>query len=137
MGFRQASIHYDKQARLHGESNWTLHKKVKLVIDSLTSFSYLPIRLMSATGFVVAFLGALYSVYVLFNALFGTPALGWSSLMAVVMFLGGAQMCMLGILGEYTWRGLDEARVRPRYLIEDMVDGSAAKPPAKAPQPGP
>jgi polyisoprenyl-phosphate glycosyltransferase len=137
MGFRQASIQYDKQARLHGESNWTLRKKIKLVVDSLTSFSYLPIRLMSVTGFVVAFLGALYSVFVFFNALFGAPALGWSSLMAVLMFLGGMQMCMLGILGEYTWRGLDEARVRPRYLIEDMVDGSGEKPPAKEPQPDP
>ena len=73
MGFRQATITYDKQARLHGRSGWSLGKKFKLVVDSVTSFSYLPIRLMSIVGFVVAIVGFLYAGVVTVNALAGRP----------------------------------------------------------------
>lgn len=118
MGFRQDNIVYDKQARLHGNSGWTLKKKLKLVVDSVTSFTYLPIRLMSYIGFVVATLGFVYAGIVVINALAGQPAEGWSSLMVVVLIVGGIQMLMMGILGEYLWRALDESRRRPRYLIE-------------------
>lgn len=117
MGFRQASITYEKQARLHGRSGWSLGKKFKRVVDSVTSFSYLPIRLMSLAGFVVAIIGFLYAAVVVVNALAGRPAQGWASLMVVVL-VGGVQMLMMGVLGEYLWRALDETRGRPRYLIE-------------------
>jgi dolichol-phosphate mannosyltransferase len=118
MGFRQTSIAYDKQARLHGRSGWDLEKKLKLVVDSVTSFTYLPIRLMSYLGFVVAFAGFVYAGFVIANALAGRPTEGWSSLMVVVLVVGGFQMLMLGVLGEYLWRALDESRRRPRYIIE-------------------
>jgi dolichol-phosphate mannosyltransferase len=121
MGFRQASIRYDKQARLHGRSGWTLRKKIKLVIDSLTSFSYLPIRWMSAVGLGVSVIGLIYGIFVLVNAIVGKPMEGWTSLMVAVLFLGGGQMFMLGVLGEYIWRGLDESRRRPRYIIENTA----------------
>lgn len=118
MGFRQGQIVYDKQARLHGQSGWNLHKKLKLVVDSVTSFSYLPIRLMAYLGFIVALIGFLYAGVVIANALTGHPAEGWSSLMVVVLVVGGLQMLMMGVLGEYLWRALDEARRRPRYIVE-------------------
>lgn len=122
MGFRQASITYDKQARLYGRSGWSLKKKLKLVVDSITSFTYLPIRLMSYVGFVVALLGFLYAALVVANAFAGKPIEGWSSLMVVVLIVGGVQMLMMGVLGEYLWRALDESRRRPRYLIESTTD---------------
>lgn len=125
MGFRQERILYDKQARRHGTSGWSLRKKLKLVVDSVTSFSYFPIRLMSYLGTVVALLGFLYAAIIVLNAALGSPPQGWSSLMVVVLVLGGAQMVMLGILGEYVWRGLDEARQRPRYLVERSTDEGA------------
>jgi polyisoprenyl-phosphate glycosyltransferase len=123
MGFRQTAITYDKQARLQGSSGWNLEKKLKLVVDSVTSFTYLPIRVMSYFGFVVALLGLLYAGFVVFHAFMGTPAPGWSSLMVAVLVVGGIQMVMLGVLGEYLWRALDESRHRPRYLIEMVTDG--------------
>lgn len=126
MGFRQGSITYDKQARLHGQSGWNLHKKLKLVVDSVTSFSYLPIRLMAYLGFLVALVGFLYAGWVITNALTGHPAEGWSSLMVVVLVVGGLQMLMMGVLGEYLWRALDEARRRPRYIIEATLGNSDA-----------
>lgn len=122
MGFRQTSITYDKQARLHGQSGWSLGKKFKLVVDSVTSFSYLPIRLMSIVGFIVAIIGFLYAGVVVVNALAGRPPEGWASLMVVVLVVGGIQMLMMGVLGEYLWRALDEARGRPRYIIETSTE---------------
>jgi dolichol-phosphate mannosyltransferase len=122
MGFRQTSIAYDKQARLHGSSGWSLGKKLKLVVDSVASFSYLPIRMMSYFGFAVAAIGFIYAGLVVFNALAGQPAEGWSSLMVVVLVVGGVQMLMMGVLGEYLWRALDEARRRPKYLVETTSD---------------
>lgn len=118
MGFHQDTITYNKRARLHGHSGWNLEKKLKLLVDSITSFTYLPIRLMSYLGFVVALLGFLYAIFVIINSLTGTPVRGWASLMVVVLVIGGIQMLMMGVLGEYLWRVLDESRRRPRFLIE-------------------
>lgn len=118
MGFYQVSITYDKQARLRGHSGWTLEKKIKLVLDSVTAFTYLPVRLISYLGAAIGLLGFLYAGLVVVNALFGNPTEGWSSLMVVILLLSGMQMLMMGVLGEYMWRALDESRRRPRYLIE-------------------
>jgi len=123
MGFRQSAITYEKQARVHGQSGWTLRKKLKLVVDSVTSFSYQPIRLMSYAGFAVALAGFIYAIIVVINSVHGNPVQGWSSLMVVILVVGGMQMVMMGVLGEYIWRSLDESRRRPRYLIErDTLD---------------
>jgi len=121
MGFRQTTITYIKQSRLTSRSGWSLEKKLKLAIDSVTSFTYLPIRLMSYIGFFVALLGFIYAGFVAFNALIGSPIAGWSSLMLVILVFGGLQMLMIGILSEYLWRALDESRRRPRYLIENIT----------------
>lgn len=122
MGFRSSSMEYDKQARLHGSSGWSLHKKLRLVVDSFTSFSHKPIRWMAWFGFATALLGFIYAMVVIYNAVAGAPIEGWSSLMVVVLILCGGQMLMLGVMGEYLWRALDEARQRPRYLIENVTN---------------
>jgi glycosyltransferase involved in cell wall biosynthesis len=119
LGFRQTCIEYVKQPRHAGKSKWTLSKKIKLFIDSLVSFSYAPIRLMSVLGVVVSVLGMLYACFVVVHALQGRAVEGWSSLIVVALVLGGFQLLMLGILGEYLWRTYDESRGRPRYLIEE------------------
>jgi glycosyltransferase involved in cell wall biosynthesis len=126
MGFRQATIGYDKQARLHGQSGWDLKKKLKLLVDSIASFSYVPIRFMSYVGFAVSFSGFVYSGVVIFTALRGSPVQGWASLMVVVLVVGGIQMLMMGVLGEYLWRALDESRRRPKFIIEATTGDAAA-----------
>lgn len=126
MGFRQTSITYDKQPRLHGRSGWTMRKKLKLVIDSIVSFTFLPVRFFSALGIISALLGFIYAAFIIARTLaFGTPVEGWSSLMVIILLLSGLQLLMLGVLGEYVWRSLQEARARPRYLIESMTGGGA------------
>jgi dolichol-phosphate mannosyltransferase len=119
LGFRQTFISYVKQARHTGRSKWSFSKKLKLWVDSLVSFSYTPIRFMSLTGLLVSLLGLAYAAFIVAHALGGRPVEGWSSLMVAVLVLGGAQLSMLGVLGEYLWRTFDEARGRPRYVIEE------------------
>lgn len=125
MGFRQETVGYTKEPRLHGSSGWTFKKKLKLAVDSITAFSYLPVRFMSWTGVLTAIAGFIYAMFVIANAVRGQPVEGWSSLMVIVMVIGGFQMLMLGVLGEYVWRGLDEARRRPRYTIEATTPGDS------------
>lgn len=122
-GFDQAVVEYSKQARMHGTSKWTLSRKVKLAIDSIVSFSYLPVRWISALGFVMSLTGFVYAAVVIVRALVVRELpTGWSSLMAVVLITGGIQMTMLGVLGEYIWRSLDESRKRPRYIVDETLN---------------
>jgi glycosyltransferase involved in cell wall biosynthesis len=121
LGFPQSVIQYEKAARVHGRSKWTFWKKIKLVIDTVVGFSYLPIRFISLIGVIVSILGFLYGTHVVFNAINGHPAEGWSSTIVVVLILGGTQLLILGVLGEYVWRALDETRARPRYVIQKKV----------------
>lgn len=121
MGFRQAVVSYDKQARLYGRSGWNLEKKLKLVVDSITSFTYFPIRLISYVGMGVALLGFLYGLSVVMDALRSRAQEELASLIVLVLIVGGGQMLMLGVLGEYLWRALEESRRRPQYIIEALV----------------
>jgi polyisoprenyl-phosphate glycosyltransferase len=127
IGGRQASVSYEKQARFSGRSGWTLTKKIELLIDSVTAFSYAPLRAMSALGLLTALAGFIYAVVVAANALAGRPPAGWSSLMVVLLVVGGCQMLMLGILGEYIGRALREARRRPRYLVQETTSPIESK----------
>jgi len=121
MGFRQSSVTYERAVRTHGRSGWSMSKKIELLLDSVTAFSYKPIRWMSLIGAVTAVAGFLWAGEVLVNALKGNPPQGFSSLMVAVLIVGGVQMLMMGVLGEYLWRALDESRRRPRYVVEDAT----------------
>jgi len=133
LGFEQATIKYQKSARLHGHTGWTLASLVKLAVDSVTAFSYKPIRAMTLLGLLVALLGFLYATWIVLAALTGNPPEGWASLMVIVLVLSGVQMLMLGILGEYLWRALDESRSRPPFVIEAST-GLLADQTAQAPK---
>ncbi len=119
LGFSQKSISYISEPRRHGKPKWTFTKKIKLALDSIISFSYTPIRFMSLMGMVCTVIGMVYASHILFNRLVHNVTVeGWASLMMAVLLIGGIQMMMLGVLGEYVWRTYDESRGRPRYVIE-------------------
>jgi dolichol-phosphate mannosyltransferase len=121
-GFRETSVPYHRPRRLVGSSSWTLGKMVKSAIDTFVSFSFLPIRAISILGLAVSGLSFLFGFYVIANRLwFGARIEGWTSVMLAVLVLGGVQLVMIGVLGEYLWRILDEARARPLYIIERTV----------------
>jgi glycosyltransferase involved in cell wall biosynthesis len=125
LGFDPAVIHYRRRERekRYGRSMWGFWRKVKYFLDAFVAFSYLPIRATSLIGFVVATLGGLYAVLVIALRLTtGFEPEGWTSLMVVVLVIGGVQMLMIGSLGEYMWRNLDETRRRPRFIIERVIE---------------
>lgn len=132
-GFRTTTLEYVQDARHAGTSNWSIAKKVKLTIDALVSFSYTPIRLASLFGIVISIAAFLYAAVIVVLAATGAvTATGFPTLLAVVLFLGGVQLLFLGVLGEYLWRALDEARHRPLYLIADETPGPAGGEPPDA-----
>lgn len=121
-GFNQTLITYKKGLRQKGVSKWTFGKKLKLFIDTLVSFSYFPIRVISLIGILFALAGFIYSSFIIFNRLFwGVPVEGWSSLMVVLLVVSGTQLVMLGIIGEYLWRNFDESRKRPIFIVDKMI----------------
>lgn len=138
LGFSQAELPYVKEARLSGRSKWTLRKKARLALDSLLGFSTAPLRLATTLGFVFGGGGFLYAGLLVVNkltggALFGeTPIAGWNALMVVLLVSTGTLMFMLGVVGEYLWRALEEVRGRPRFLSEAEVNLPMPAPAAPA-----
>jgi dolichol-phosphate mannosyltransferase len=128
MGFRQSFVPYVKRARHGGHSKWTLAKKLKLFVDSMASFSYVPIRTMSLVGLCMALAGFMYALFVVAGRLGGwiDTGTGFAALMTVLLVGQGITMMMLGVLGEYLWRSYDEARGRPRYIVEEYVHAADA-----------
>jgi polyisoprenyl-phosphate glycosyltransferase len=121
-GFKQTIVQYKKERRQKGISKWTFGKKIKLFIDTFVSFSYIPLRLISIVGIMLAFMGFLYAFFIVFNRLFfSVPVEGWASLMVVLLVVSGTQLVFLGILGEYLWRNFDETRKRPAFIIDRMI----------------
>lgn len=128
MGFKSEVIYFHRLDREVGESRWTLSKKIKLVMDSMMSFSYFPIKFMSGLGMVMAFLAFIWIIEVICEYfIVGTPIAGWPSLMCLVLFSAGMIMLMLGILGEYLWRTLDSSRNRPVFIVETINDTRKSK----------
>lgn len=126
LGFSASQITYTKERRAAGASKWTLKKKLKAFADAFVSFSYAPLRAMSFLGMACSLLGFAYALLVIVVRLTSrTPVQGWASLIVVVLVLGGVQMMMLGILGEYLWRTLEAARQRPTYFFEETSETAA------------
>lgn len=127
MGFKTKFIEYFRSTRIAGESRWTFGKKLTYLIDGILSFSFIPIRIMSFAGIVLASLGFLYALIVFLNKLiYGNPIQGWTPLMIVVLVLGGFQSLMLGIIGEYIWRTMAQVQNRDLYVIDQVYENTEA-----------
>jgi dolichol-phosphate mannosyltransferase len=122
-GYQRQTVEYDRLPRAHGTSRWTLGKKLKYFVDAFTAFSYLPLRLASAMGLLLAGLGGLYALVVVASRFLSkVPVPGWTALMVVVLLTSGTQLLILGIIGEYLWRNLDATRRRPLFTVESTVN---------------
>jgi dolichol-phosphate mannosyltransferase len=121
LGVPPIVLKYQRKKREHGTSRWTFAKKTKLFIDTFISFSFAPIRFISFMGIVTSILSFLYGLFVVVLTLMAeNPVPGWTTIVALITFLLGLIMLMLGIIGEYLWRILDEGRNRPEYVIEEI-----------------
>jgi glycosyltransferase involved in cell wall biosynthesis len=120
VGFRQTGVPYQRQARHSGHSRYNFWKLVRLAIDGLVSFSYVPLRVASTLGFVASLGSLVAGLYYLILRLAGhrDPA-GFAGIIISVLFLGGVQLITIGIMGEYVGRIFDEVKNRPIYIVSD------------------
>jgi glycosyltransferase involved in cell wall biosynthesis len=128
IGYKKKEIFYDRDPRLAGETKWNYQKLINLAIDGITSFTTAPLRIATMTGLVISVSAFIYIAYLLIRPLFGvSTGAGYSSTLAIILFLGGAQMLFLGIIGEYIGRIFNETKNRPLYLIEEYHAGTTKK----------
>ncbi len=122
-GFSLKFIPYKRVEREFGTSKWTFGKKIKYLIDGVMSYSFLPLRFMSFLGIISFLVGIIYALVIIGNYYFGNvPFKGWAPIMIILLVMFGIVFLMLGIIGEYLWRVLDQTRNRPHFLIERVLE---------------
>ncbi len=121
VGYRQIGITYERPARFAGDAKYTMRRLVRLAMDGLLSFSSFPLRLASYLGFLTAGAGVIYLMVAVVARLFaGRVPQGWTSLVAIVLIVGGIQLLVTGVLGAYLARVYDETKERPTYLVRTV-----------------
>ena len=125
-GFRQVPVVYDRAARHAGTTGYPLRKMVRFAVDAVTSFSILPLRVASFTGIATALVSFLAILWSVVAWLLGHTVAGWASLLSAVFFVGGIQLFVLGIIGEYLGRLYLETKQRPLFIIDEVRRADAA-----------
>ena len=121
-GFRQEPVPYRRAARAAGETKYPIRKMVRLAMDGIVSFSLAPLRLATWLGLLALGLAAAGIAYAVVLRLFTAAWVpGWSLLLISILFLGGLQLVVLGILGEYVGRIYGEVKRRPLYLVKERL----------------
>lgn len=128
VGYRQVGVEYDRDARHAGEPKYTTRRLFRLAVDGLLSFSAVPLRMASYLGILVALAGGIYiGVAVVFRLFYGGVPEGWTSIIAVILAIGGMQLIVVGVLGEYVARIYDESKARPNFLIAETTGPPAGE----------
>jgi polyisoprenyl-phosphate glycosyltransferase len=127
LGFRQTSVQYQRRERIGGRSKWNFSSRMRLAIDWIIAFSGIPLKLITVIGIGTAFLGFLYAIFLFICALLDYTTPGWAGMVIITLVLSGTIMIMVGLIGEYLWRTLEESRERPLYFIEDETRSDQAK----------
>ena len=119
VGFNQVYIPYTAQARYSGETKYTLKKMFQLALSGVTSFSVKPLYFAVFLGFFFSLLSVLYVPYVIYSFLNGSEISGWASLIMTIVFFGGLQLIILGIIGVYIGKIFKQTKERPAYIIQE------------------
>jgi polyisoprenyl-phosphate glycosyltransferase len=119
MGFRQEAVTYDRRPRKSGVSKWNTRSRMNLAWNWIIAFSGMPLRLITVMGLLTAGLGFLYAIFLFFYTLLGYAKPGFAETVVLLLVLSGIQLTMLGVIGEYLWRNIDESRRRPLYFVEN------------------
>ncbi|MCA3274070.1 MAG: glycosyltransferase family 2 protein [Roseomonas sp.] len=127
IGFPAIAVLYDRAPRAAGTTKWNYWKLWNFSLEGITSFTVAPLKIATYIGLITAIGALLYLAQLIFRTIFfGNPVAGYPSLLAVTLFLGGVQMMMLGIIGEYLGRIFNETKGRPLYLVERYLPGDKA-----------
>jgi glycosyltransferase involved in cell wall biosynthesis len=126
IGYRQIGVPYARDARFAGSTKYPLRRMLSFASDAVTSFSTTPIRVVTALGFVSVLLCLAALAWTIYLRLFTEETIqGWTSVVVVVLFLGGVQLLSIGIIGQYVGRIFEEVKQRPLYIVDETVEGGA------------
>jgi dolichol-phosphate mannosyltransferase len=130
LGFRQIGVSYEVPERHGGKSKYTFGRMVRLATDGLLSFSTKPLRLVLDLGFIVSISAFMFGIGTLISKFFGAFLVpGWLTIVLVTSFIGGIQLIVIGVVGEYVGRIYDEVKQRPLYLVRELHGFEGAPPP--------
>ena len=133
VGFRTAYVPFTAEARIAGQTKFTWGQLFRLAFTGLTSFTVMPLRLVSVSGMVISLTSLIYGFYLLFeHVVEGDHLPGWATLSVGMMFLSGVQLLALGVIGEYLGRTFEEAKQRPVYIVAEDTRNKASIKPAPA-----
>ena len=121
IGFKTATVEYDRGKRFAGESKYPLRKMIYFAIDGITSTSVRPIRMITMFGLFSILFSVIYAIYVIIGHINGDTIQGWTTSVLLICFFGGAQVMCTGIVGEYVGKIYLETKARPRYVIEEKI----------------
>ena len=122
IGYKWTTVTYERAERFAGESKYPLKKMLAFAADGITSFSVKPIRMVFSLGVVVFLVSLVMLLYALVAKLTGHTSAGWTSLMGSIWLIGGIQLLSLGVVGEYVGKIYKEAKHRPRFIIESVLN---------------
>jgi dolichol-phosphate mannosyltransferase len=131
VGFRQTSVRYERDARKYGETKYPLRKMLAFAWTGITSFSILPIRMVTVLGFVAAIGSMAYLLYAVYQHFTGHTVAGWTTIVILQTFMGGSILFAIGIVGEYIGKIYEEVKARPVYIKEFEIDKKVEKRPAR------
>jgi glycosyltransferase involved in cell wall biosynthesis len=121
-GFNQTGIPIEHAPRFAGRSKYSIWKMAKLTMDAVTSFSYLPLKIIGLMGLLISGLSFVSGLFLIFKKLFlGVDVIGWTSTMVTILFIGGIQLVVLGVIGQYLARVFSEVQGRPLYIIKELA----------------
>ena len=121
VGFKSTSVYYERHERMAGESHYPLSRMLALAFDGITSLTVKPIRIITGLGMIVSILSFVFIIWILLCFFFGKTVQGWTSTCVLVCFMGGIQLCCLGVIGEYIGKIYMETKGRPRYIISEKT----------------
>ncbi|MEN8762481.1 MAG: glycosyltransferase family 2 protein [Thiogranum sp.] len=123
IGFRSSIAYYDRTERFAGKSKYPLKRMIGLALNAITSFSVIPLRMITMVGFLLFFATIVIMIWVLYIRFFTTQAVpGWASTVLPIYFISGIQILCIGVIGEYLGKIYSEVKERPRYIIEKLVN---------------
>jgi polyisoprenyl-phosphate glycosyltransferase len=121
LGFRAETVVYDRRTRFAGETKYPLRKMLSFAWEGITSFSVIPLRIVSAVGIAISLMCLILSAWVLLSAFAGRVVPGWASTVLPIFFLGGVQLVGIGLIGEYVGKIYKEVKGRPRFIMEEEL----------------
>jgi polyisoprenyl-phosphate glycosyltransferase len=128
VGFKQTGVKYDRDPRAAGETKYSLSRLFKLAFDGFISFSFIPLKLATMSGFFISFMAFIgIGVTIFLRLQHKVPLTGWASMLSVILFLGGIQLISVGIIGEYIGRIFDEVKQRPPYIVKHKTGFNGKK----------